>query len=836
MLSGTKKKLIKKYPLRKLEKIFVISLVVLGVLIGGVIGFVFAAFSDMSAIKKLESYTPPIPTKIFDVKGRLIAEFYTQKRELVNYTDLPQHLINAVIAVEDNNFYEHHGIDIWGILRAAFVNLMAGRVKEGGSTITQQLAKTLFTSGERTIWRKIKELWYSLQIEKKYSKKEILELYFNQIYYGHGLYGVEAAAKFYFGKHAKDLNLAECAFLAGLPQAPNRYSPIRHPILAQKRHWKVLKNMVELGFITRKQAVEAFEDFWVWFNKRIRQIELRSPSEREDKAPYFTDFVKRQLEKLYGSEKLYEGGLRVYTTLDLDKQKIARKYLLEAIKESDRFYRKQVKKMSDIVQSKLLDVVDLLGLMMGNQEMNIGVRKLTMKVRERLNEDIKDQLLLMSYIMGLDDVNRIVSASYEEAVKARKREMVEGAFVAINPHTGYIEVLIGGRKFTYENQLNRAVQSRRPVGSAFKPFIYAAAIDTRRFTAATVINDEPVFFETPTGDIWSPKNYSGKYHGPMRLRKALYLSINVVTVRLLHRLGIPTAREYIGKFFDIEDPEVLKKRFRDSLTMALGVFEATPFELCRAVATFPNGGRRVRPIAILRVEDRFGRLIDDFETRHLYTPDGKPYIGEKIVDEGTAYIISSIMRDVIKHGTGYMAAQKTHFNLNWAAGKTGTSSNWRDAWFMGFTSDLAAVVWIGFDDPQISLGIGRAGGKVSAPVWMKFMKEVYKDKQPPPFHRPPDVVEAPVCEETGLIPNEYCPKVVSEYFLVGTVPVKICDKHSKEWLEKEKKSQEQLREAIEEHYEEKEFNLEEDTNEEEKGHGINFPDEDLNIDIDKFTE
>ena len=757
--------------LKNIEKSLIIILLFLSIVLGVGLGYLIASFEDTTDISKLENFQPEIPSKIYDRSGNLISELFTVKREPVTFDQLPKNLINALIAVEDNQFYKHHGINVKRIFGAIIANIRTGKKSQGASTITMQLARTLFTGREKTWARKLKESWLALKIEKKYSKNEILSLYFNQIYFGHGAYGVEAASEFYFNKHVQDLNLAECAMLAGLPQSPNRLSPIKNPRAARKRQEHVLENMVKLHMVSAKDAYDSFQDFWVNF-----QLQLRSPSQSvykltENKAPYFVEYVRQKLEKIYGAKRVYTDGLKVYTSLDLKQQELADKYLKEGLKKQDEIYKKIMSRVRENLNQKVLDSLDMISTLFNLEKVNIGQYKNEERVLSYLQSNIITPLDILSFMFNTESLNRILESSYKIGKSSGEFQKVEGALIAIEPKTGYITAMVGGRKFSSDNQLNRAVQIRRQVGSGFKPYIYTAAIDTKIFTPASIIMDSPVVFYDGEKE-WIPENYGGIYHGKMRLREALRKSINVVTAKIVDRLGVDTVIKYASKIIGITNPEDVTKRFPRVLSIALGVVELSPLEQARGFATFANGGKSVTPIAILYVLDRNGNLIDNFEEK-LREKQLKE--NRQVISEQTNFIMTDMLRDVLRPGgTGYRAAHNNGFDRP-AGGKTGTTQNWKDAWFTGFTPDLVTCVWVGFDRNSVSLGRGQAGGVVAGPIWAKFMRDALEDKSPSWFERPKGVYAIKICKKSGLLPTKYCRDVITEYFLPGTIPTGYCN-------------------------------------------------------------
>ncbi len=773
----------KHFPLTTIQKIFFYGILAIGFITGIIIAQIIITFSTLKDIKALENYSLySVPTKVYDVKGRLITEFFFEKRDIIYFKDLPKPLINAIISIEDNNFYKHKGLNFWATIKGALIEPLMGKRARGGSTLTQQLAKSLFTTGERSVFRKIIELWYAFQIEKKYSKQEILEMYFNRVYFGHGCYGVEAAAQFFFGKRAKDLTIAEASLLAGLVQQPSAYSPIFNPYKAQARHKLVLSSMVRLGYLSKDQADEIYEDFWENYSTIFKIKDINIQRSVRNEAVYFTEYIRQELIKLYGEENVYGGGYEIFTTLDLDKQKIANEEIVASITKEQENYDKETRYYSSFYRGEFEDIVDLISITFGLDALKVGAAKVERRMDE-LIASYNDFMLLSSYFLGINELTKKINERNNlKILREGRKDKIEAALVAINPNNGYIEAMVGGTSFSYLNQFNRAMMAKRPLGSLFKPVFYALAIEKKLITAASVFEDKFLAFQEPSGNLWVPRNYEGTFRGKLRIRTALQYSVNVIAVQvwelLLKTFGYDGVCEYLGQYFGIPKDEV-KKRLPPALSGALGIGIFTPFEMATFLAAIANDGVSVRPIAILKIKDRYGKVLEDFELKREIDKSSKT----QIMSKGTAFIMQSLMRDVLYYGTGAGAAKSTGFNLE-AGGKTGTTANWKDTWFGGFTKNLATVVWVGFDNPNKSLGRHRSAALVAAPIWMKFTLRSLKGVPDIPFNIPSgEVGYAEVCASTGLLANQFCPRTVGEYFLVGTVPSKVCDLHNENYHE-----------------------------------------------------
>ncbi len=641
-------------------------------------GILYAQLRDLPDITNLNEFKPSEATRIYDVNGDLISQLALEQRTIVPLEKIPQNLQNAVISIEDERFYKHWGIDLIGTTRAFVTNVLHhGEAIQGGSTITQQLARNLFLTPEKRIIRKIKEALLAVQIEKNYSKKQILEMYLNQIYFGEGTYGCESAARSYFGKHVEDLTLPECAMLAGLPKAPTKYDPYKDPLVALQRRNTVLNTMAGTGVITLQEATEAKNT-----PIELKKIEVQN-------APYFVEYISQQLETRYGTNAVYRGGLSVYTTLDLKLQDAAQKALERGV----------------------------------------------------ANDEIVAQK------------SRQTSIPIDQPI--------QGALLATDPHTGAIRAMIGGIDYR-KSVFNRAIQARRQPGSAFKPIIYAAAIENG-FTMSDVFLDSPVVYPDPTtGKTWRPLNFSGKFRGPTTLHTALMYSINVVTIKLLEKLGVQAAvamAHRLGISTPIKNP---------NYSLGLGTYEVTLAEMVQAFSVFANQGIRTEPFGILSVKDNTGKIIEN------NTP-----VGQEVLDPQTAYIMVNTMKDVIDRGTG-RAIRKLGFTYP-AAGKTGTTNDNVDAWFIGFTPDLTCGVWVGYDERQ-SLGKKQTGGEAAAPIWAEFMKAAMEGKPvkdfPTPQNFESDFVKKKVCLDSGLLASVYCPHTQDEIFKKETAPTKICNIHT----------------------------------------------------------
>ncbi|WP_302272424.1 penicillin-binding protein 1A [Brachyspira aalborgi] len=759
--------------IKQFKRFYIITIAIIFLLNTIIFSFLIADIVAQPDIEAIELYQPTIPTKIYDIKGEVISEFFTEQRALVNYKDLPPHLIEAIISMEDNNFMKHAGIDIIGIFRGTIGNMLLGRRPRGASTLTQQVARGIvLKSRERTITRKLREIWVTFQIEKRLTKEEIVTLYFNQIFFGHSVYGVQAASRFYFNKDVQDLNLAECAMLATLPPSPNTYSPINNPNISMQRHKVVLKRMNDMKFITQAEGDIAYKEFWESYTGKIGRRGTTAYSASMDRAPYVTEYVRRILVERYDEKTLKEEGLKIYTTIDIEKQEAAQKLLTEALRNYNIKYEGGSLDISSVYDRTLLNKLEMLSLIVALPE-DLAYNKFNIAVRDALNKNVSSPLALLSDMFGMENVNDVIM----EVMKADEAELsrqIEGALVSINPKNGYIVSMVGGSGFTPRNQLNRVTQARRQAGSAFKPFVYAASMDITNYSPSTIVSDAPIGFVFEDGNSWIPKNYSANFKGDVSLRYALAVSLNIATINVLNYVGVTNAIKYMEPIFKADNDEKKSKRmFNADLTLSLGTGLFTPLELTTGFATIANEGKEVEPILIRYVTDRHDVMIDNFEE------DLKKEIEERggakqVMSQEVAYLISDILSGVLRGGTATSAMYEAKFT-RMGAGKTGTSNDWKDAWFVGYTPELATGIWIGFDSFKYSLGNNQVGGRIAAPIWGKYMVEALKTIKPTWYKKPNNIVNVNICAVSGKLPSASCYSIKSELFIRDKIPNEICN-------------------------------------------------------------
>lgn len=680
-----------------------------------IFGYIFYLAQDLPSLDQLENYDPDLVTRIYSADGKILDELYLEKRIFISIDEIPNNMKNALIASEDRRFYDHWGISMRDLFRAVVINIISLSYEQGFSSLTQQVARTLYdTIGfKKTIVRKIKEIITAIQIERTYTKSEILEMYLNNVHFGHGTYGVQAAAKRYFGKSASALTLGESAMIVGILPAPARYSPVRHPERAHYKRNVVLRVMRDQRYITSDIYSEA----------RVIESENVIEFQAKGTAPYFTEYVRRVMEKEddHLGVNIYRDGLKIYTTLDTRLQDIAEKSLMKSIKR--------------------------------NQD----------KLNERLfNDEEEFSQLAYHSIYPIDTVKMMMegdSILYEDL---RNKLLVQGAFIALDPTTGAILAMIGGRP-DYHDQYNRAVQAKRQPGSVFKPFVYTTAIDNGYPVTKQLLN-QPLVLRVLNAEgeweKWMPRNYDGTTSGLTTLREGIRKSVNLIAVRVVKEL-VP-AREVKA----MAERMGLTTNIRAVDAIALGTSEVYLLDVVNAYSAFANKGVLNQPFGISKVEDRYGNTIKE------YYP-----IREEVLREESAYVMTTMLQTVMDAGTGGSARWRHNF-YHPAGGKTGTTQNWTDAWFVGFSKQLAAGVWVGVDDPQVSLGESQDGSRAALPAWARFMTAAHDTLglTQKKFERPDGVINVEICSLTKDKPTNLCP-LETEIFIKGTEPSQLCKVH-----------------------------------------------------------
>jgi len=767
--------------------------VIIVVAIGAGLGFTIAMTQNIKNEENFLDFAPALPTRILDIHGNLITEFTSdEKRELISISELPRHLINAVLAREDPDFYNHRGFSIRAITRAAWGQLRHYLLKQpaagGGSTITQQVAGTLYTDrSERTIRRKLEELWWAFQMERRYTKNEILEIYLNYMPMGPGTYGVETASKYFFKKSARDVSIAESAVLAVLLSGPSRFDPIKNPSLSMDRQYFVLERMIEFGYITLEEADESFSEYWGNFD--WTQPALSAYLTREDKAPWFSEYVRRELEnRMYGTLDYFRDGYVVHTTLNLEHQALADFYFAQALDRGNREYIAQSRTTNNRAINYAQPIVDMLTLMFNLTEVHStkwGQNEA--RAISRYTRTINPVIDMIALAFGIPELKDITGPGFALLREQTEQNMVEGALITVENETGYITAIVGGSKYDESNQLIRATQASVQPGSAFKPLYYSAAIDSRRFTAATMIYDSPMAFHNEDGSPYIPSNYGGVWRGPVLLYNVLSLSLNIPSLHILERTGFDAAISRASALLGITNEATIRRLFPRVYPLGLGITSVSPVQMARAYAIFANQGRDVTPIAIRTVEDRNGKVIFDIE-REVRQEQRRLANNGQVITPQNAYVMTKLLEfgisiGIMGYGTEYGSIftyrddEGRQFRMP-MGGKTGTTQNWADAWAVGSSPYYTTAMWYGFDKPGNSLGVNQTGAILVSPSWGAYMREIHRGLPQRNWVRPSGVVDAVVCRGSGLLVTEHCNQgVIALTFLEGSVPGQFCNVH-----------------------------------------------------------
>jgi penicillin-binding protein 1A len=697
--------------------------IVAAAMFGSLAGLLFVYSTDLPQVTDLERFRPSSITELYDQKGSVIGTFALQRRVIAKYEDYPKVLRDAVISIEDKDFERHWGIDLWRIMGAAYRDLSSGSRAQGASTLTMQLSRNLFLNPDRKFGRKVQEIMMAIQIERRFTKDQIFTLYANQIFLGHGVYGFEAGSEFYFSKPAKDLTIDEAALLAGLPKGPSAYSPINNPEKALRRRNLVINNMMEDGRITAQQAQEA----------KSRPLNLRLQSDPNNAAPYFIEDMRRYLERKFGTDQVHEGGLRVYTSLDMELQKTATRALLDGLATYERRHgwkghvRNVIAAGDDLALYEHPDwnhtpepgsYFHALVTSVNQAEAQIKIGKYHGLIRPA--DMVWTSHRSPNEILATGDIVYVRVTAVEPEGKLQlaleQDSGAQGALVAIDNNTGEIRAMVGGRDFD-ESKFNRATQAFRQTGSSFKPYVYSAAVEQGALPDDTIV-DAPISFPSVSG-TWAPHNYDGKYEGTISLRHALADSRNIPAIKLAQRVGIKTVIEYVHKFG-------ITSEIQPYLPVALGSAEVTLLEHTAAYSTFPNDGVRLSPHSIRKVTDYDGHIMEQ------NFPDVRD-----VISAHSARIMVELLQGVVLHGTGFAASKLNHP----LGGKTGTTNDFTDAWFVGFSPSITCGVWVGYDEKK-TLGNKETGAQAALPIWMDFMKVAIADKKDEAFPEPPPEVVA----------------------------------------------------------------------------------------------
>lgn len=757
------------------------------VVTGSLLGLGLSETVNIKNTEYITSFDTALPTKLLDINGELITEFSSdEKREIISLNRLPQHMLDALLTREDRIFYKHHGFSFKAVMRAV-VGKLTGKSLGGGSTLTQQIAGTLYCDRtEMSIMRKIKELWWAIQMERHLSKNEILELYLNKIYFGGGTYGVNAASKYYFGHSAEEITPAEAAILVIQLSNPAFYNPFDHPNRAMDRQHDVLNSMVKAGYISRETADESFDDFWSSFD--YTRTSSSAYLMRNDKAPWFSEYVRRELGgMIYGSQNIYTSGFTVNTTLNLKHQEHAQRIMEKYIRIANDRYQAEHSSRSGMAFTTYIPMTELLSLVFNLPSIKVSEQRAQAIANATYKNQINPILDVVSMMTGVDSLKiSVINKANAETKKESEKTTIEGTMVSIENDTGYITALVGGSKFDQENQFIRAIQARVQPGSTFKPLYYTEAINSRKFTPVTPISDTPVVFHTADGKPYIPLNFKGEWEGDVEVWYALCRSMNVPSLKVLDGIGFDAAINRAVSLLGISKEELPSRAFIPGYPLGLGVVSVRPIEMARAFSIIASSGKEITPMAIRTVEDRNGNVImnPEREIREAQKAKGEAI---QVLSPQTAFVMEKMLENTV-NGPGTLSAQSWKFDYKTdkgqkytihAGGKTGTTQNWADAWTVGFTPFNTSAFWFGFDKPGQSLGLKITGATLAGFAWGDYMREIHRGLPAKDFNKPAEgVIQVTVCAVSGKIATPECGKhVTTQWILEGTQPTDICPVH-----------------------------------------------------------
>ena len=751
------------------------------------LGFGISETQNIKNSEYISTFDTALPTKLLDINGELITEFASdEKREIISLNQLPQHMLDALLTREDRIFYSHHGFSFKAVMRAV-VGKLTGRSLGGGSTLTQQIAGTIYCDRtEMSIMRKIKELWWAVQMERRLSKNEILELYLNKIYFGGGTYGVNAASKYYFGHSAEQITPAEAAILVIQLSNPAFYNPFDHPNRAMDRQKDVLDSMVKAGYISNAYAEESFNEFWGDFD--YTRTSSSAYLIRDDKAPWFSEYVRRELgNMIYGSQNIYTSGFTVNTTLNLKHQNHAQRIMEKYIRIANTRYQQEHTSRSGIAVTTYVPMTELLSLVFNIPSLKVSEQRTESLANSVYMNQVNPILDVMTMMTGVDSLKvSIINRVNAETKKENEKTTIEGTMISLENDTGYITGLVGGSKYDQENQFIRAVQARVQPGSSFKPLYYTEAIDSRKFTPVTPISDTPVVFHTADGKPYIPLNFKGEWEGDVEVWYALCRSMNIPSLKVLDGIGFYAAINRAVSLLGISKEELPSRAFVPGYPLGLGVCSVRPIEMARAFSIIASGGKEITPMAIRTVEDKNGNVImnPEREIREAQLAKGE---GIQVISPQTAFVMTKMLENTV-NGPGTLSAQSWKFDYKTdngqkytihAGGKTGTTQNWADAWTVGFTPYNTSAFWFGFDKPGQSLGLKITGATLAGFAWGDYMREIHRGLPAKDFNKPAEgVIQVTVCSVSGKIATPECGKhVTTQWILEGTQPTDICHLH-----------------------------------------------------------
>ncbi|NIZ47463.1 transglycosylase domain-containing protein [Entomospira nematocerorum] len=772
----------KSLPITTIITIFFTTLTILtAILLGMMMGLNLTKSAKVTSRGNVGQITLSTPSVVYAHDGQLVTEFFgSERRELISYTDLPRTTIHAALIREDKDFFEHHGYSVAGTLRAAIGSIVAkifkkGRVT-GGSTLTQQLSGHIYANRgqDRSIKRKVRELWWAMQLEKHLSKQEILETYMNKMPFGHSTYGVQAASRYFFGHGIQEADAAQSVALVIQLSAPSsgRFSPLKNPNNLVPRQQDVLERMVQRHFLSAEEATAQFQRFWSdhdW----SRDGSSTAFFERLDLAPYFSEYIRNEASNyLTGKRNIYTDGYQIYTTLNLEHQNAAQDEVYNGLERASGILNEYRTRYYDAVQPNI-PTIEGLALLFNLPTLRPQEGRGKRISMDYITAQMIDTLDITTSLFGLRKAHQVAISTYNKEARRRNAGRVEAALITVEQETGYITALIGGSGFTRNNQINRATQAQIMPGSAFKPLYYAEAIASKTLTAATNLDNYPKTWINEDGTYYRPENYNLQYNFKgTRLRIALAHSLNIPAITVLERIGIDAAIARAARMLGIQDPMEIGRTFPRVWSVGLGIISTSPMQMVRAFASFPNQGEEVIPIAIKRILDRDGRVIVDVEAE---IRSNQQRAGDRqVLNPQAAFIMTSIMQTSVTDGTLYSAYRNFGTTINQPiAGKTGTTQNWSDAWAIAFTPYYTTAVWYGFDKGGYTLSIRNEASSSAAPVLMKYLTKIHKELPRREFIRPAGIIEmyiTPDGERFTPLAEEHGVRSIKEYFIAGTYP------------------------------------------------------------------
>ncbi len=755
-------------------RIFLSLFILLIIILSCALGFALSLNINNKNIENFIQEKPALPSIILDRNGNVISELVgVEQRTLLEFNDLPKTQVFALLTREDNPFFEHNGFSIRGFSRAIFEILKNRNLRGGGgSTLTQQLAKirldNIFT---RNLLTKLEELWEAWQVERQYSKQEIMQMYFNKVNFGHGAYGIEASSNFFFEHSAKTNTPAESAMSVIQVARPFLYSPFRRPAAAKEKQRIVIDQMVGHGYITAGEAEKSFAEYWInhdW--SRDASENVHSARKRNDKAPWFTEYVREELKNLlYGTQDAYKDGYTIHTTLDLNYQAAADKYVLEQLATVRKGYKYRSNAKKEIVNNQFSSVISLMGLITNIEDIKVEEKATQRKELEYFDNEIVPVIRMLSLLSGSNTLNSVSQAAINNATDTNENQ-IETGLITVDNENGQILALIGGSKFEYTNQYNRAMDAQVSAGSSFKPIFMSAGITSNKLTAGTHFNDKPQVFILDDSEPYAPDNYNGIWRGHVLLRFALKKSLNIPAIASLQKIGFDDAISRSAALLGITDAGEIRSKFDRKYPMALGVATVSPKEMARAFGTFANNGQANDPYGIKFIENQNGAIIAQVEGQK-----------KQVMTAQDAYIMTNLLESTFTPGGtlnyGFRNLENG-FNGMAMAGKTGTSDNWKDSWTVGYSPYFTTSLWYGFDIGSASLGQNNNGAVLAGLVWSKYMADIHKDLPViEEFYRPNRIIERTICSVSGDLLTQKCPTSIREVYKAGTEPVIFCEYH-----------------------------------------------------------